>query len=98
MPKLFHLWLDTEDEFFTRLDSCGGWPIGQNYVVREHCCDRERPCHFSSTPQHDEWNTTLYSVDDYYWWKVSPAKKKQIYAQYWKKFKRKVISLLWAMF
>ena len=59
------------ETFFTRLDSLGGWPLGRQYCIVQHCCESQRPCYFSNRRLHDEWNSTLCSSDEYYWWKIS---------------------------
>jgi hypothetical protein len=67
--------MESDDDFFKRLDALGGWPAGKLYVTMIHTVDTKRPCIFTDKPMHDEWYTTFHSADDYYWWKISPAGK-----------------------
>ena len=90
MTSLHIQWMEPMDEFFKRIDSLGGWPIGVRYVVMRHCCDLHRPCYFTDKYQHDEWNTTVCSSDDYYWWKVTKDKKEEIRRDYFSEFKKLV--------
>ncbi len=66
------------EEFFRRIDACGGWPHDRRYVVVEHTVENIRPCHFSMNDGRDEWNTPLCSVDKYYWWKMSQNAKQVV--------------------
>lgn len=73
--KLFNLWLESEDDFFKRVEECGGWPMEFKYVSIYHTVERERDCEFGNKYLRNEWWTTLYSIDDYLWWKLSPERK-----------------------
>ena len=57
--------------FFELIDKCGGWPVGYKYVGFEHT--DERKAGFSNSPFNTGYWTTLFNVDDYYMWKLSPA-------------------------
>jgi hypothetical protein len=63
--------------FFNRIDKLGGWPLEAKYCIVQHGCDKQRSCYFSTRKVHDDWNSTIYSSDDYYWWKLSDHYKKQ---------------------
>jgi hypothetical protein len=62
--------------FLLDIDNTGGWPIGFKYVSFHH--SNKRSCMFGNVPLRTEWWTTICSADDYYWWKISEAKKKLI--------------------
>lgn len=71
---LYWMARDTKNEFFGRIDECGGWPHNAKSVVYKHCCEEKRPCYFSAGANiRDEWNTSIYSADEYYMWKLSPV-------------------------
>ena len=78
MPKgLVHKHMGTSDAaFFELIDKCGGWPVGYKYVGFEHT--DERKAGFSNSPFNTGYWTTLFNVDDYYMWKLSPAAMKRI--------------------
>jgi hypothetical protein len=67
---LHHKWCESNEEFFTRIDKFGGWPIGQKYIQFYHGNDRH--CTFSNEYVRSEWWTTICSSDNYYRWKLSP--------------------------
>ena len=93
-PKqLFHVWMESDDAFFRRIDECGGWPVGPGFVTMRHCCERERPCYFSNVDSRDEWNTTIHSADEYYWWKISVGGKLKIQEKIVESFKREAARL-----
>lgn len=69
--KPYHIWCEPIEEFFKRIDSLGGWPVGAKFVTMQHSFERERPCYFNNVNVRDEWNTTISSCDDYYYWKIS---------------------------
>ncbi len=73
---LHHVWTESEDDFFTRVDKVGGWPSDKKYVSFLH--SDERKCEFTEHYLRTEWWTTVYSCDDYYWWKVSTSRKEDI--------------------
>lgn len=72
---LYHIWGDKEDDFFRRIEEFGGWPPGKAWVGFEHTGGMYRPCRFVDREVRHEWFTANYSADDYYWWKVSDARK-----------------------
>jgi hypothetical protein len=67
---LHHKWCESNEEFFTRIDKFGGWPLGKKYIQFYHGDDRD--CKFSNEYVRDGWWTTVASSDDYYRWKLSP--------------------------
>lgn len=75
-PKLFNLWCESADDFFTRVEVSGGWPMHCRYVSTYHSLERERECRFGNDYLRTEWWTTAYSRDDYLWWKLSAERKK----------------------
>lgn len=73
---LYHLLMDKDDEFFARVDEYGGWPLGMKYVSFFHSGPAgPRKCEFGNDYLRTGWWTTVYSADDYYWWKVSNSRK-----------------------
>ena len=74
---IYYLGSDTMEEFFTRIDNCGGWPLGRKFLTVRHTTEDERPCYFSDESIRDEWNTTMFSADEYYWWKMSDEAKEK---------------------
>lgn len=76
-PKLFNNWLESEDDFFNRVEVCGGWPMQYRFVSFYHSGVRERACMFGDVSLRTEWWTTAYSRDDYLWWKLSPERKRK---------------------
>ncbi|MBB3010685.1 hypothetical protein [Cupriavidus alkaliphilus] len=73
---LRHRWGADEQEFFALVDATGGWPVGYPYVGFAH--SDSRAAGFTMQPIHHGWWTTLYSADDYYLWKLSPAALQRI--------------------
>jgi len=73
MNKLKHVWCEPLSNFFARIDECGGWPLGKQYVGFQH--SDERLAGFTDTPRSDGWWTTICHVDDYYFWKLSDKAK-----------------------
>jgi hypothetical protein len=57
------------ESLFKRIDSQGGWPLDKRYATILHSLASE--VIFTDNYIRDEWHTTLYSSDDYYWWKIS---------------------------
>jgi len=79
MKELYHIFHDTKETFFKRIDEFGGWPHNAKSVVLKHCCEEKRPCYFCTLKSvRNEWNTSIYTDDDYYWWKISSEKKLEI--------------------
>lgn len=69
---------ESEDEFFKKIDALGGWPIQAKSVVIKHGF-APYDCYFSVVREiRDEWNTSLYTSDDYYLWKLSDEAKAKI--------------------
>lgn len=75
-------WSRGEDEniFFKRVDEeFGGWPHNAKSVVYRHTGEEPRYCYFCLVENvRDEWNTSFFTADDYYWWKISQNKKQEI--------------------
>lgn len=74
--ELKHPWGDPPEKFMQLIDDTGGWPLGYTHVSFFHdgpCGDRY--CQFTTHPLHTGWWTTVCSADDYYFWKLSDAKK-----------------------
>ena len=95
MKKLYYCPGDSTETFFKRVDECGGWPHNAKSVGYKHTCELERPCYFSVLENvRDEWNTSLYSSDEYYWWKISEDKKTKIKNSFEKEFKNKLLKYL----
>jgi hypothetical protein len=73
-PPLYEIAGEDMNSFFKRIDAWGGWPLAAKSVVLVHGCyeDGKRTVYFSTRAHvRDEWNTSLYTADDYYLWKVS---------------------------
>jgi len=71
IPGLRHDYAGLDDsEFFKKIDECGGWPVGFQYVGFEHT--DVRAAGFSNSCHNTGWWTTLFNADDYYIWKLSP--------------------------
>ena len=75
MKEIFHNFQDTKEQFFARIDESGGWPWNAKSVVLKHTgVSGDRPCYFSQALNiRNEWNTSIYTSDDYYLWKLSPT-------------------------
>lgn len=78
IEELYQIWMESDDDFFKRIDECGGWPTGMKYVTYQHTFESKRPCYFGNENRRDEWNTTFHSADDYYLWKLSEEAKNEI--------------------
>lgn len=77
IPGLRHEYASvSDDKFFTSIDVNGGWPVGFKFVGFEHTT--ERAAGFCNSPQNDGWWTVVASADDYYLWKLSPARLQEI--------------------
>lgn len=95
MKKLYYCVGDSTEVFFKRIEECGGWPHNAKSVVYRHTVELERPCYFSILKNvRDEWNTSVYNSDEYYWWKISEDAKEKIKNSFWKEFKNKLIRYL----
>lgn len=65
-----------KEDFLAAIDATGGWPIGYTHVSFYHAADYSgRYCKFTDHDLHTGWWTTVCTADDYYWWKISDAKK-----------------------
>jgi hypothetical protein len=60
------------------------------YVSFYHSGVRERECEFGDKHLRTEWWTTVYSRDDYLWWKLSPERKEKEAQLVREKFWRKI--------
>ena len=75
-PHLHHVWTEPIEKFFLRVDKFGGWPLDKKYVCFFHSFEPfGRKCEFGNEPLRTEWWTVVCSVDEYLWWKLSPAFK-----------------------
>jgi len=73
---LVHRFGSTRAEFCQQIDNTGGWPVGFKYVSFFHAVEPSgRVCIFGNRELHEPYWTTVLSSDDYYWWKLSDAKK-----------------------
>lgn len=73
-----HDWMMTDTEFFQRIDSCGGWPLGMRFISIFHDGPgKGRRCAFGNQRLRTDWWTTICEADDYYWWKLSPDGKQK---------------------
>jgi hypothetical protein len=86
--KLNHVWCESDDKFFLRIDKCGGWPLGKKYVAFKHSEGRE--CEFVDRPIRSGMWTSVASADDYYWWKVSQKKRDELKQEYRRCFARQM--------
>ena len=74
---LFHDISFNREDVFQMIDDLGGWPLRAKSFVLRH--QDNRACYFSEiTSVRDGWNTSLYTSDDYYRWKLSPAALNEI--------------------
>lgn len=68
------LFIDSRDsmsDFFTRIDEYGGWPPEAKSVCSVHGFTPYE-CYFSKAEYvRDEMNSSRYTADDYYLWKLS---------------------------
>lgn len=77
IPGLRHEYASvSDDKFFGAIDVTGGWPVGFKFVGFEHTSGRAAG--FCNSSQNDGWWTVVASADDYYLWKLSPARLQQI--------------------
>jgi hypothetical protein len=74
---LYQLWLEPNEKFFERVDENGGWPVKAKWAGIEHTVERYRPVTFTEKEIRTEWYTSFVSADEYYWWKISNAFKKE---------------------
>lgn len=81
---------DTPDNFFPKVDTMGGWPIEAKSVVMKHGFS-PFDCYFSKNEYvRDEWNTTLFTADDYYLWKLSEKSKDKLREEGFKEAKNRI--------
>lgn len=73
---LAYPWGIKVDEFMRKIDETGGWPLGYQFVGFAHTTEREAT--FRNSSMNTGWWTFLYSADDYYTWKLSPAALQRI--------------------
>ena len=73
---LHHQWCEPIQDFFERIDYFGGWPVGNKFVSFEH--SETRKCIFGNEYLNTGWWTTICNSDDYYYWKLSDKKIKEI--------------------
>jgi len=67
---------DKPQDFFERVEKAGGWPIGYKYASFYHSVSNNgRDVMFGNERLREPYWTTRYDADDYYWWKISGAKK-----------------------
>lgn len=67
-----------EDEFFNKIDQLGGWPPYAKSVVMVHGFSPFN-CYFSESREvRDEWNSSVFTSDQYYYWKLSYEAKAKI--------------------
>jgi hypothetical protein len=64
--------------FAARIDATGGWPLGYSHVSFLHGPDDNWWCTFTDGRAHNEWWSVVMSADEYYWIKISDAKKAEI--------------------
>jgi len=68
-----------QDDFLQAVDATGGWPNGFKFVSFYHAAEYEgRICRFSNSGINTGWWTVVCTADDYYWWKLSDAKKTEV--------------------
>ena len=79
--KLYYTGGMSKEDFFKKIEGNGGWPLDKRYVSVFHTVDIKRECSFDNKSLRNEWWTTLYDVDDYLWWKMSPDGKKKFVKQ-----------------
>lgn len=65
------------NDVFKRIDAIGGWPPDKKYLSMSHASD-ERGCIFTDEYLRTEWWTTVVEADDYYFYKLSDKKIKEI--------------------
>ena len=75
--KLYYNGGMSQKDFFQRIDEYGGWPIDKKYLSVEHTVEINRQCVFGNEKLRTGWWTTIYNIDDYLWWKMSPEGKKR---------------------
>lgn len=67
------------EDFMAAIDKTGGWPVGYKCVQFYHAVEYSgRTCKFTNNDVNTGWWTTVCRADDYYWWKLSDAKKAEV--------------------
>ena len=67
------------EDFMAAIDKTGGWPVGYKYVQFYHAVENSgRTCIFTNNEVNTGWWSTVCMADDYYWWKLSDAKKAEV--------------------
>ena len=80
-----------KEDFMAEIDATGGWINGYKYVAFYHAdTNAGRVCKFTNDGINGPWWTVVCTSDDYYWWKISDAKKKEFAT----KIKRQVVDYL----
>lgn len=80
--ELIHRWNSTTEEFLAEIEKTGGWPQGYTHVSFFHDGpDGDRYCKFTTHVLRTGWWTTVATSDDYYYWKLSDAKREEILKQ-----------------
>lgn len=89
---LFHpSYMKDDVRFFRMIDYLGGWPPSANSVVLQH--QTNRACYFSkNTDIRNEWNTSIVTADEYYWWKLSDLRKEEFRKEIYKKVGQDLLS------
>jgi hypothetical protein len=91
---LYQEWLESEDCFFKRVEELGGWPMDQAFVSIFHSINSKRPCEFGNQDLRTGWWTTIYSRDDYLWWKLSEPFKSELKAKHFQQFKQQIARMV----
>lgn len=76
--ELIHRMFMKEEAFLQAIDDTGGWPVGYTHCSFYHDVGDNRYCQFTTYPLRTGWWTTVATADDYYYWKLSDAKKAEI--------------------
>ena len=88
ITELYHVWPESNDSFFQRIDAFGGWPVGNKYVSFAHSDKRE--CKFGNDYLRTGWWTTVADSDEYYLWKLSADAKKKLKAELLRELKVRI--------
>lgn len=93
---LYQIWMEPNEVLFARIDECGGWPWNAKSIVMKHTgCGGPRPCYFSTAENiRNEWNTSVATADEYYFWKLSDKAKEKLKSELIRDFKVKVANLV----
>jgi hypothetical protein len=77
--RLHHIWCEPKENFFKRIDECGGWELNKPYVA--FCHSDERECVFLDYEIRTGWWTTICHSDEYYTWKLTENAKNKLRAE-----------------